>query len=93
MTAQEVDWEQCCRSMVDVVVGQLDERQLVLFGESAADIRLAQGTASNEDLAEPPGAREPLLGKRGIELVLGHEPVAKEQRAQDGPSIAVRHFR
>ena len=92
MTPDELNWKQRCRSRVDVVLGQLDERQLVLLGERAADIVFAQSPASDQDLAESSRAREPLLGKRGIELVLGHKPVAKEERSQDGPSFAVLYF-
>ncbi len=35
------------------------------------------GAALDEDLAEPPRAREPLLGERGLELELGDEAVAQ----------------
>ena len=42
VAAGEVDGEQSCRGRVDVVPGQVDERQLVLLGERAADLRFAQ---------------------------------------------------
>ena len=46
-------------------------------------------TATDQDLAEASGAREALLGKRRVELLLGHQPISQQERAENRSSIAV----
>ena len=57
----------------------------MLLGQGAAQLLVGQAATGDQDLPEPLCAREPLLCERRVQLVLGHQLVAKEQRSQDGP--------
>ena len=67
-----------CGGEVELVLGEVHERQLVLLRECTGDLSLRHRAALNENLAQPPGARKSLLSERGLELELVDEAVAEE---------------
>ena len=75
---------QSLRHLVVELAAELEERQLVLLRERAGDLRGRGVAALDEDLAETL-VRHPLLGERGVELLVGHVPVADEERPERRP--------
>jgi len=60
----------------------LEEGEVVLLGDESRHLRARHCAALDEDLAETPVARDPLLGERPLELPFVHEPVAQEERPE-----------
>ena len=71
----------------------LDEREVVLLGDEPRNLRARHGVVLDEDLAEATVARDPLLGKRALELLLAHEAVAQEKRSERRGTMGSRMLR
>ena len=71
-----------CDGRVDVGVGEIHERELVLLCDDARDSSRSHDAAIHENLAEPPARRETLLRERCIELVFAQQPFTNEQGSE-----------
>ncbi len=72
---------------LDVDLGgyEVDEREIVLLGDETSDVVCGHGPTSDENLAEPLAARDPLLCECCVDRFLREDPVPDEERAERGP--------
>ena len=78
--------EQAGGAEVDPLAGEVDERELVLLGEDAGDLRRRDVSPVDEDLAEPL-AGGVLLTESLLELLDGEGAVAQKKRSERGPGM------
>jgi D-aminoacyl-tRNA deacylase len=77
---------------IDVVLAQVDERQLVLLGDELCDLLATDETPLDEQLAELVSrdalpTRVVLRAENGLEILLRDEPVAQQQHAECRPGM------